>query len=522
MCRSKQTPLRRGFLFQGNANELRTVRPDPHHPGVLSRVFWAGVNMRAAWIVFFQSLFAVLLSVGVVAPSVAQDYYWRNLADQGAYSSPLAACRSTQPNVVHVTIINNGLTAMCNITGGSVGTVYRYGDTCSAGTSYNSQTGECEAPEPDQCATATGEFVHEYNAGSLDPSVPPSLPPTSICESGCLYNRTAKVKGCNRFLEATTGKDLDSVYCQVVYQGAGSQCTTDNPPPGSVFDQPPSKPPADSTPQFTSENKCGDWVTNPDGSQSRSCTSNEQLKEPGQLNCDNAGAYLHCTPGKPAPRFEDTAKAEDTTKTTNPDGSTKTETTTKTDKTVCTDAKPCTSTSAEEKFLSGTNPDGTPGDESKECKGSGCKEGSEGDSEGEEGPERLASAGSCDAGFSCSGDPIDCEVLRQQKEQLCLAEEMTDFPKHKPAIEAAVTGDRFQLDEGSGVIDVPSFINQGTRFLPSACPAAESFSLTTAGGRTFQLSYEPLCRAASDLSGLFVAVATVLAALYVGRGVGGQ
>lgn len=400
--------------------------------------------------------------------------------------------------------------------------IYRQGDSCPANSDYNSTTGECEASEPDQCATETGEFVHEYNAGSLDPSVPPSLPPTSICESGCLYNRTAKVKGCNRFLEATTGKDLDSVYCQVVYQGAGSQCTADNPPPGSVFDQPPSKPPADSTPQFTSENKCGEWVTNPDGSQSRSCISNEQLKEPGQLNCDNAGAYLHCTPGKPAPRFEGTAKTEDTAKTTNPDGSTKTETTTKTDKTVCTGAKPCTSTSAEEKFLSGTNPDGTPGDESKECKGSGCKEGSEGDGEGEEGPERLASAGSCDAGFSCSGDPIDCEVLRQQKEQLCLAEEMTDFPKHKPAIEAAVTGDRFQLDEGSGVIDVPSFINQGTRFLPSACPAAESFSLTTAGGRTFQLSYEPLCRAASDLSGLFVAVATVLAALYVGRGVGGQ
>ncbi|OHC20123.1 MAG: hypothetical protein A2883_04470 [Pseudomonadales bacterium RIFCSPHIGHO2_01_FULL_64_12] len=99
---------------------------------------------------------------------------------------------------------------------------------------------------------------------------------------------------------------------------------------------------------------------------------------------------------------------------------------------------------------------------------------------------------------------------------------MADFPKQQSAIEAAVTGDRFQLDEGSGVIDVPSFINQGTRFLPSACPAAESFSLTTAGGRTFQLSYEPLCRAASDLSGLFVAVATVLAALYVGRAVGGQ
>jgi len=465
-------------------------------------------------------------------PVSAEDYYWilgnNNTLHFPSATAALSHLESSSPSIRYEVYTKSdsswGYRSYRISDGGYLGfgSINRRGTGCTDPSVYDPETGGCVRPEPDQCATATGEFVHEYNAGSLDPSVPPSLPPTSICESGCLYNRTAKVKGCNRFLEATTGKDLDSVYCQVVYQGAGSQCTTDNPPPGSVFDQPPSKPPADSTPQFTSENKCGDWVTNPDGSQSRSCTSNEQLKEPGQLNCDNAGAYLHCTTGKPAPRFEDTAKTEDTTKTTNPDGSTKTETTTKTDKTVCTGAKPCTSTSAEEKFLSGTNPDGTPGDESKECKGSGCKEGSEGDGEDEEGPERLASAGSCDAGFSCSGDPIDCEVLRQQKEQLCLAEEMTDFPKHKPAIEAAVTGDRFQLDEGSGVIDVPSFINQGTRFLPSACPSAESFSLTTAGGRTFQLSYEPLCRAASDLSGLFVAVATVLAALYVGRGVGGQ
>ncbi|XKY13622.1 hypothetical protein HKW99_05435 [Stutzerimonas zhaodongensis] len=99
---------------------------------------------------------------------------------------------------------------------------------------------------------------------------------------------------------------------------------------------------------------------------------------------------------------------------------------------------------------------------------------------------------------------------------------MTDFEKHESAIEAAVQGDKFQLEEGGGAIELPSFINQGTRFLPSTCPAAESLSLRMAGGRTFEISYEPLCRAASDLSGLFVAVATVLAALYVGRSVGGQ
>lgn len=463
----------------------------------------------------------------------AEDYSW-TVVYNGSFtaSSPESACRAAyaSTNITFVEIRATSSSERFNCyglangkTGGNWAFAARVGDACPAGYEYNSATGECVAPEPDQCATATGEFVHEYNAGSLDPSVPPSLPPSSICESGCLYNRTATVKGCNRFLETTTGKDLNSVYCQVVYQGAGSQCTTNNPPPGSVFDQPPSKPPADATPQFASDNQCGDWITNADGTQSRNCTSTETLKEPGQLNCDNAGGYLHCTTGKPAPRFEDTSKTEQTTKTTNPDGSSKTETSTTTDKTVCIGTKPCTSTTAEETSTSGTNADGTPGDESKECTGSGCtSDGSEEEGEDEEGPERVAAAGSCDATFSCSGDAIDCEVLRQQKEQLCHAEEMADFPKHKPAIEAAVSGDQFQLDEGSGVIDVPSFINQGTRFLPSTCPTAESFSLTTAGGRTFQLSYEPLCRAASDLSGLFVAVATILAALYVGRAVGGQ
>ncbi len=83
-------------------------------------------------------------------------------------------------------------------------------------------------------------------------------------------------------------------------------------------------------------------------------------------------------------------------------------------------------------------------------------------------------------------------------------------------------GDKFKLDEGSSEIELPTFVNQGTRFLPASCPAAETFSLRTSGGRSFEISYEPLCRAANDLSGLFVAVATVLAALYVGRSVGGQ
>lgn len=65
MCRSKQTPLRRGFLFKGNANELRTVCPDPFHPGVLPRVFWAGVKCESSSFLYQSYIlrFRILINI---------------------------------------------------------------------------------------------------------------------------------------------------------------------------------------------------------------------------------------------------------------------------------------------------------------------------------------------------------------------------------------------------------------------------------------------------------------------------
>lgn len=392
---------------------------------------------------------------------------------------------------------------------------YRKGDACPSGTEYDSATGECKPPEEDPCASTEGQVItHEYNGGPVDRQGPPDLPPSVICQGQCQYALTNVVKGCSRFLD---GDNLTDVFCTVEYKGNGQSCTSGNPAPGSVFDQPPSKPPTKADPTYKDDTSCGDWVTQPDGSQKRSCGSTKESKQPGNVDCSGSA----CKAGSPPPDYTKTDVKEDTSKTTNPDGSSTTTTNTTTDTTNCKGVKPCTSTSKTETTTSGKDADGEPGDSSYECAGPGCDKDSEKE-ESEETPERQADAGNCDAAFSCSGDAIDCEILRKQKEQLCLAQDMTDFDKHKSEIESAVTGDKFNLDEGNGVINVPSFVNQGTRFLPSTCPSAEHFSLTTAGGRSFELSYEPLCRAASDLSGLFVAVATVLAALYVGRSVGGN
>ena len=176
-------------------------------------------------------VFAVLASLLWHSTASAAITWSNEEAKLFGYTSVPSICRAAEPFITsasgkpsfysfHEMRTSDARCKFVDANGAGSGELYvkKNGTECDPGQTYDPGIGQCTAPEPDQCATETGEFVHEYNAGSLDPSVPPSLPPSSICESGCLYNRTATVKGCNRFLEDTTGKDLNSVYCKVVYQ----------------------------------------------------------------------------------------------------------------------------------------------------------------------------------------------------------------------------------------------------------------------------------------------------------------
>lgn len=395
----------------------------------------------------------------------------------------------------------------------------REGDSCSG--TYNPATGQCEAPEPEKCEPTIGNTItHQHKLGIIGGASTP--PPGSICENECQYAFTGTPpKDVYRFVDPDPAQ-RDNAYGAYTYKGNGVECTggdTSNP---SVFDQPPTVPPIDKNPEISHEQKCDQWVTNADGTVSRSCTSKDQYKNPGQLNCDNAAAYLNCTPGKPAPEFQETNKTEQTKKETNADGSTKTETTTTTYKTSCKGAKPCTSTSASEKETSGTNPDGTPGDSDKECTGTACTPGdkdSDGipDGEEEEGVERTAITGSCDAEVACSGDAIDCAVLQEQKAQRCLAEENSDYPKYKSEVESQLTDEKYQLEKET--VQVPGLLEGSTRFLPSGCPAPKSVSLSS--GKSISIEFDLFCRFASGIGPVIVALALLFGALYVGRSFGG-
>lgn len=456
----------------------------------------------------------------------AEDFYWISIYGGAHYPSITAACGSNTPSK------QNDETYNCLFDGWQLaGTFVRRGDGCSNGAIYDPVKASCEAPQSDPCESQTGFINHQNKTYSLDGSTPRAEPPAIICQSACQYTFTYEApNNCYRFADGTSP---NGVFCSYKYKGNGTSCTAGpNTPPGSVFDQPPTKLPVPLDPTLTKDIQCTDWSTNADGTGSRTCNNVSEYKDPGKLDCSTGTGQLVCHPATPSPAYTKTDVTETTTTKTNADGSKDNTTTKKTDKTNCYGAKPCTSTSATEVKTDGTNPDGTANDNAtgSTCTGTGCKDVGKDSSnsdpskdpeENEEEPRIATGGGSCDAAPACSGDAIDCAVLAEQHKARCDTEEARNFPKHKADIEGLLSGSKFQ-SSADEEITAESFVNSGARFLPATCPVDSTFSLSFAGGHTFALSYSPFCFFAESLAPLIVIAATVFAALYVGRAFGGE
>lgn len=469
----------------------------------------------------------------------AADFYWiiNSWGESKKFSDPESACQAWTPSIgrIHdkITPIGSGPDFKAfdcwgkRPDGTSAGTnsrAERKGDACPIDYTYIPETGKCKAPEADKCEPTIGvEVEHRHRAGEFTGAgviAGRVDPPGSVCRDECQYAFAGSAP--TKAYRFENGDPI-GVFLAFKYVGNGVSCTGNE----SDFAQP-----SDGTPVVEMQSDCTNKVVHADGSQSYDCQATELNIDPGNMECDvgTVGTELRCIPRPPTPNLTDKKVEQEITEKTNPDGSKDTTTTTTTTTTNCSGVKACSTSTTTNVSNNKTNADGTPGGQSSTCTGAGCKD-ADGKTqadrekeEKEENPSKVTGGQNCDAAPACEGDAVQCAILKQQYESRCDFEEANDFDSNKTDIEGLFEGqgDKFKLEEGSGDIDVPSIINQGTRFLPSSCPAAESFSLTTAGGRSFSLSYEPLCRAASDLSGLFVAVATVLAALYVGRSVGGN
>ncbi|QLF94095.1 hypothetical protein HW090_13175 [Pseudomonas sp. ABC1] len=132
-----------------------------------------------------------------------------------------------------------------------------------------------------------------------------------------------------------------------------------------------------------------------------------------------------------------------------------------------------------------------------------------------------ASGMGCDQPLRCEGDAIQCAVLQQQKAARCEAKDFFDLDKNKGEINSFLDNEKFKPgDVAKGdSIQIPDFISNNTRFLPSSCPPPIAINLS---GRSLSFSYEPLCYIANLLSPLIVMLATVAATMYVGRSFGGN
>lgn len=488
-------------------------------------------------------LLSLLLLALIVTSARAEEFGWW---DGGYYSSRSPTPSETCAKHTHTLQVGSmgytytlqsvsvtGTTGMCTIEevrlwNNAIRTVtrkiYRYGDGCAAPKIYNAESGECTALEPDKCEPTIGQMVeHQHKIGVLSQGGvvlqnTRTEPPGVLCQGSCQYASTGEAPGrCYRFME---GGDQNSGYCVFRYKGNGVACPNSNDPS-------PNTPPPEILPSRDKANECTNKVTDAEGRTHYSCLATDTFKEPGSMQCGEVNGVFGCKEGKPSPTQNKTETKTEVSEQTSSDGSSTTSTTTTTTTTNCSGVNACSSTTSVTNGTSKTNADGTSGGESSSCTGSGCKAsdkpGEDGDDKEEEKePEREASGtDDCSAPLQCSGDAIDCAMVQQQKKLRCEIEKQGDFEKNKGQIESALKSDKFELPKDVD-IEAPSFLNSGARFLPSSCPPDKTFSLKTNGGRTFALTYEPLCAAASDLGVLILIGTSIFCALYVGRAFGGE
>lgn len=413
------------------------------------------------------------------------------------------------------------------------GNIFRTGDSCPTGATYNPNTGGCEAPEPDQCEPEAGKDVfHEHLAGQTSGATG-SEPPGSICENSCQYaysHEPPPPQGCYR----KGGQEKEGIFCKFKYKANGISCTSDNPPADSPFDQPPTKPPIDPKPERAHEQKCDNWVTGVDGIARRTCTSKDSFNDPGGLDCAKTNGYLSCSPGPKPPAHTEKNTETETAKTDNPDGSSKTETTTKDKLTNCHGAKKCTESNTEKKETENSNADGSPGDKTTTCTGDKCTTDKEpelgtdpdAEEEGDEEKSSVSGGATCDSPPVCEGDAIQCAILRQEFTQRCADEKFREVtPENtnalKTDLEGAFSGDQYKpiTADAENTYSLEGMIDTSSRF-SSSCPTIPSVSYKWVDGssQSFDPNFPGLCEYLRWMGFLLVAFAMRAAAEIIAGG----
>lgn len=418
--------------------------------------------------------------------SFAQDYTWRHNYGSTDYSSAVDACiavfelrKAHYPDVSYSYLYINPSKPQEAVCGGRrsngsdagfIHSVTRYGDGCTAPAVYNPQIGKCESPPPD-CPVgdpsifkgSTGTVVTVNGANYVN-----SEAPSSACYEQCSYTVNPRTQSC--FLEQGS---TNTGFCNYLGESTGENCSSPNTPLGQTGDplNPPETP--DVPPSDPNDPGC------PEGwSWSGTTCVRDTPPDPGEGDGEGDG-------GEPG------------------DGG-----------------------------GGGPGDGGGDGDGDGEGDGGGDGDGGngglpgdgEGDGDGTCDPSKdprcapgSVTGSGCDQPLVCTGDVVSCAILKQQKDMRCHAEEQADYESKKADIDSLFQGDKFEIEEQN--VDVPSFVDRATTFLPRTCPVDQRISVSSG---SISMSYEPLCVLAEGFSWIFVAFTTVFCAIYVGAAFGGN
>ena len=123
----------------------------------------------------------------------------------------------------------------------------------------------------------------------------------------------------------------------------------------------------------------------------------------------------------------------------------------------------------------------------------------------------------CNVQLKCEGDAIQCAILRMNKEQVC---QWTYDANVKKQIADEMSGEAYQLEESSIPVSglFTEALNKG-RWLPQTCPAPQTMNVM---GNTYSFSWEPLCRFATAMGPIIVALASIFFSVYIGRALKGS
>lgn len=459
---------------------------------------------RASWRSLFclrrvgkLSLSSFCLLLGFFAQAASADYSWRHSIKGGSYSSAVEACTANTPvnssrySFEYLGVTPNQANFNCRYTRTdnvantvgpvSEGVAIRSGTACETPKTYNQETGACDPP-PDQCESKTGQKT-QFQTSSTDLM-------WEACISGCVVVVT-------EIPYVTQPKTFGPMFAGHNGVFSGEKCPQDTP---GVDSSPPPVPPTESD----TDTDCGPPIRTEDAEGrvhiTNKCTTTDINRD--NQSCAGRGGSVGMVNGVQAciqagngPKTVDTTKTDTKTDTKNPDGSGTKKNTTTTTTTTCKGGV-CTTTTTTTNSSSNTNADGTPGSSSSSCKGdkcpgssgssggggtggsgSGSGNGSDGEGDDEETPKSSVGGEACSANLQCSGDAVQCAILRQQKTQQCADEKFReiDEPKLKAELDQHFAQAQYQPLEATGdnVMDMSTMFDT-SRSISGTCPAIEN------------------------------------------------